>query len=192
MESEWDEVRQELIRVKALGASYALVGNISHISLVREAGIELIGDFRLNITNRYTAALYRQFGVNTAILSPELTLPQARDIGGGVITLGRIPLMLTERCFIRENFGCNKCGKSSFTDRKGMKFPIMREWKHRNVIFNSAPTYMADKQGELRSAGITHEHYIFSSESATEILDLLRAAKEGKPLRTPLRRIGKR
>jgi hypothetical protein len=39
-------------------------------------------------------------GLEEVILSPELTLPQMRDVGGNTsaIVYGRIPLMLLEKC----------------------------------------------------------------------------------------------
>ena len=192
MESEWDEVKGALEGARQMGAEYALVGNISHITLCANAGLIPYGDFRLNVTNKYTRAVLCALGVKETVLSPELTLPQARDVSGAVITLGRIPLMLTERCFMKESFGCDKCGRASLTDRKGAKFPMLREWRHRNIIFNSSPTYMADKKDELERAGIRSEHYIFSSESASEIRSLITAAREGRELGCPVRRIGRR
>ncbi len=191
-ESEWSEVDAQLRAAVSLGAKYALIGNISHIALTAASGIIPIGDFRLNITNKYTAALYRTLGVSDVILSPELTLPQARDIGGRVITLGRIPLMLTERCFVRENFGCELCGSAAFRDRRGAEFPIMREYDHRNIIFNSAITYMGDRSEELRSMRVRGVHYIFSSESEDECIRLIASYKNGRQLAVPHRRIGKR
>jgi len=138
MEREWDEVRSELTLARTLGAKHALLGNVSHLSLVREARLEPVADFRLNVANKYTASVYSALGIFSIVLSPELTLPQARDIGGSVITLGRIPLMITERCFTKDNFGCEKCGSAALTDRLGMRFPMLREYKHRNIIFNSS------------------------------------------------------
>ena len=84
----------------------------------------------------------------------------ARDIGGGEIVYGKIPLMITERCFIKENFGCEKCNKAALEDRTGAKFPLMREYGHRNILLNSRPTYMGDKKKELKAHGILHEHFI--------------------------------
>lgn len=192
MESEWNAVRAELKAAEKVGARYALLENISHLALISDTELIPVGDFRLNITNSRAASLYASLGVRKLILSPELTIPQARDIGGGVITLGRIPLMLTERCFIRESLGCDKCGRAHLIDRKGAKFPMLREYSHRNLIFNSAPTYMGDKKDELRNAKITHSHFIFSFESVSECAELLAAYKAGKPLVIPHRRVGKR
>lgn len=191
-ESEWEEVSVLVRDAKGRGARYALIGNVSHVALVKQAGLAPVGDFRLNVTNRFSSSFYYTLGVEQLILSPELTLPQARDARGGVITLGRIPLMLTERCFIRENFGCDACGKAVFTDRRGTKFPILREYSHRNVIFNSAPTYMGDKKSELSDAKILHEHFIFSTESVGECAALLERYRRGEKINTQHRRIGKR
>ncbi len=191
-ESEWSGVANELSFAKEGGARFALVGNVSQIELVKQMKLVPVSDFRLNITNKYTAAYLEMLGVDMRILSPELTLPMARDIGGSVITLGRIPLMLTERCFIKENFGCNFCTRAAFEDRKGAKFPIMREYPHRNVIFNSTHTYMGDKQSELSAAGLRSAHFIFSTESADECISLLSAYGSGEPLAIPHRRMGKR
>ena len=191
-ESEWDEVLSAARDAAKRGATHALIGNLSHIALARDAGLIPVGDFRLNVTNRVSASVYSALGVDDVILSPELTLPQARDIGGGVITLGRIPLMLTERCFIRESFGCDACGKAALTDRRGAKFPMLREYKHRNLIFNSSPTYMGDKKGELAEARIYHEHFIFSSETVGECAALLGSYRRGERISIQHRRIGKR
>jgi putative protease len=192
MEGEWSEVRDRLATVAAWGVKYALVSNISEISLVRECGMTPVADFRLNVTNKNTYALYASMGCSDIILSPELTVPQARDIGGRVITLGRIPLMITERCFIKDNFGCDKCGKAAITDRMGQRFPMLREWKHRNVIMNSQPTYMGDKKNELLSASLSGHHFILSSESGEEAARLIGSYRGGEKLNTPHRRIGRR
>jgi len=190
-EREWDGFCDLLRRSKMLGARYALCGNISHVGAAREAGLVPIGDFRLNVTNSYTREALFDMGVFELILSPEISLPMARDIGGGAIVLGRIPLMLTERCFIKENFGCSKCGSAALCDRTGAKFPILKEYGHRNVIFNSKITYMGDKMRELDSAGIGIRHFIFSVESASEVSSLIGAYRRGESIGCA-RRIGKR
>lgn len=191
-DSELPSVEAKLSEVAANGVKYALIGNIGQIELVKRYGIVPVGDFRLNITNRLTRSEYERLGVENPILSPELTLPMARDVFGGVITLGRIPLMLTERCFIKDNFGCDRCSRTSLFDRLGSSFPMIREYPHRNIILNSQITYMGDKKSELISSGINHEHFIFSTERSEEILSLINSYNEGKSLSCPVRRVGRR
>ncbi|MBR5139718.1 MAG: U32 family peptidase [Clostridia bacterium] len=189
-EREW--VMDRLCEIKKFGARELLISSISHRELCRDIGFSLMGDFRLNVTNSPSRAEWQRMGVENIILSPELTLPMARDIGGSVIVYGRIPLMLTERCFIKDNFGCDKCGSAALTDRTGAKFPILREFGHRNIILNSTPTYMGDKQDELRTASLSSHHFIFTTESAVEISNIISAYKKKKPLPFAVRRMGKR
>ena len=192
-DSQLEEVKLALENAKNQGVMYALVSNIWQIQLVLSFGLTPIGDFRLNITNRESALAYGKMGISHFILSPELTLPKARDVGGSLITYGRVPLMITERCFMEENFGCGGCSKCSLTDRKGEKFPMLREYPHRNLIFNSVPTYMGDRLSELEEYRLKSHHMLFTVESAAEIADVLRRHFGGKPLSTDrVRRVGRR
>ena len=191
--SEMTEVRAQLEKAKKLGVLYALVGNLSQIKLSVEFGFAPYGDFRLNVTNSHTRDTLLALGLKGVVLSPELTLPKARDIGGSVIVYGRVPLMLTERCFIKENFGCDRCGKACLTDRRGEKFPMMREYSHRNLILNSRHTYMGDRRGELSGCRLESHHFIFSTESAVEIASAIESFRLGKPLDgSEVRRVGRR
>jgi len=191
-DSELDGVFEMLADAKHKGAIYALVGNIGHIALAKRAGLIPVGDFRLNVTNSYARYEYFSLGVGDIILSPEITLPMARDIGGGEIVYGRVPLMLTERCFIKENFGCQRCDAAALEDRTGAKFPLLREFGHRNLILNSIPTYMGDKKSELSAFGIKHFHFIFSVENAAEAERAVTSFRDGSPLGSEIRRIGSR
>ena len=190
-ESEWQAVRETLAGRAARGVHYALVSNLSHVALAREFGLTPIGDFRMNVANAYTKRTLAALGVHDLILSPELTLPQSRDVGGGLIVYGRIPLMLTERCFVRENGGCKKCGSFTLTDRMGKSFPILREYPHRNLIFNSLPTYLGDAKGELERLGLHHAHFLFSTETPSEVRTVLRAYQKGERLPFEVRRMKK-
>lgn len=184
-DSEREEVRLRLKQAVAKGARHLLLGNIGHLPLARESGLTLHGDFRFNVTNSETAAQLQELGFADILLSPELTLPQIRDIedGGvfaGAVTYGRIPLMLLEKCVICEISSCETCrhGNAQLTDRKGMKFPVLREGAHRNIVYNSVPTYMADREEELSRFGVRHRHFLFSVERADAVDRILRAHRE--------------
>lgn len=185
----WEAAHRTLLAAEAAGARYALVSNPSALSLLSGTRLLPIGDFRLNVTNRESAAHYAACGVGRLILSPELTLPMLRDIGGGAIVYGRIPLMLTERCFVRENGGCDQCGHFAFVDRRGKRFSVLREAEHRNLILNSVVTYMGDRAAALDAAGILHRHFLFTVESAREISEVIDAFRNGRTLEGEVRRI---
>ena len=138
-------------------------------------------------------------GFADALLSPELTLPQIRDIKGNcdAIIYGRVPLMLLEKCVGLEVGDCTLCagGKNQLTDRRGEKFPVFclpsqcRDGHHRNILCNSRPTAMSDRRRDLLGAGITGGHYIFTTESPTEVDRILQAYRAGLSLGDRVRRI---
>ncbi len=183
-DSQRNEVEAMLASARALGATDALVGNFGHIELAKKFGFNLHGEFRLNITNASSAAEAEKMGFESFILSPELSLPQLRDIGGAsVVTVyGRLPLMLTEKCIGKELGGCEKCksGKSVLVDRRGVSFPVLRRFEHRSVIFNSVPLYMADRREILEKNGLLAWHFIFSTESKREAAEIISAYRLGK------------
>ena len=192
---ERDAVIIMLHTVAAAGVQRVLVGNAGHLSFLE--GTELIadGDFRLNLTNSASVAVAEQWGIHHPILSPELTLPQIRDIAGDIRTVvyGRIPLMLLEKCVIREVADCRACASScvALTDRRGVSFPVLRTWEHRNTVYNSLPTYMADQKEALDRFHIGGWHFLFSVESPAEVDAVILAYQNGAPPHGPIRRIGR-
>ena len=185
-DSELSRVENMLEKAKKNGAKYALVGNLGALALAKKYGFIIHGDFRFNVYNDESVAKLQSFGIENIILSPELTLPQIRDIKGNtsVVIYGRIPLMLLEKCVSKEISNCKSCeaGKSTLTDRRGFNFPSLREYEHRSVIYNSAPTYMADRENDLSRAGVTNRHFIFSIETPREVDETIYRHKIQSPL----------
>jgi putative protease len=187
------QVKAQLQKAKEAGATHALVGNIGHLSLAEEVGLIPHADFRLNVTNTGTLDTLLSLGFADAILSPELSLAQIRDIRGArdAIVYGRIPLMLLEKCAGQEVGNCQKCekGQNALVDRRREKFPILRLPTHRNILLNSRPTAMSDRREELARAGLIAGHFIFTLESPTEVDGVINAYQRGTPLAGPVRRI---
>lgn len=185
-DSEMAEVRRRLAEAKRHGATDVLIGNIGHLSLAREFGLTLHGDFRLNITNSEAVAVIEELGLEDIILSPELTLPRLRDISGRsyVIVYGRLPLMITEKCVGKELGGCRVCrrGQTRLVDRMGVSFPVLRIPEHRSMIVNSLPTYILDRPRELADGYITRRHYIFTVETPKEVDRILACSAAGAPI----------
>ncbi len=188
-----EEIKRLLARSKKRGAIHALFGNAGHLSLIKEAGLVPHGNMGLNVTNGESAALWQSLGVETLLISPELTLPQMRDIHGpcGGVVYGRIPLMVTEKCVGKELGSCESCqaGRTVLTDRKGVDFPVLRAWEHRSLILNSVPVYMADRQQELDRAGLAVKHFVFTVESREQVRQILSAYQNHTPPMTPVRRM---
>ena len=198
-DSEWKKTEDMLKRAAEKKPEYVIVSNPGQIERVK--GIlpeaKLIADFRFNIGNTDTAAFCEEMGFESYVASAELTLPQLRDLGGAkaAIVYGRVPLMTLEKCVIKELYGdkraCNICAETGaeMKDRRGFVFPIVREAEHRNIVLNSLPTSMSDRQDELCRAGITDRHFLFYTEEAKEVEDVIEAYKKGTALDGKVRRI---
>jgi len=178
-DSERGEVLAKLKKARESGALHGLVGNIGHIALCKEAGLIPHGDWRLNIQSSHAAKVFDGI-LSDLLLSPELILPQIRDIpfSKSVTVYGRQILMTLEK----------PVGYSSLTDRTKAVFPLLREGG-RDILLNSLPTYMADKQKELEKAGEFAYHYLFTIEGKQETLQILTAYQKGWTTKKAVRRI---
>ena len=192
-DSEWAEVEERLKLAVQMGAKHALISNVGQIPLVSKFQLTISGDFRLNATNQEAATVWENKKIEHLILSPELTLPQMRDIGGAtsVIVYGRVPLMVTEKCVGKEISDCKRCeaGATLLTDRRRVSFPVLRDSGHRSLIVNSVPIWMADRAEALARFGLSAHHFIFTVESKQEIVEVIRAYQMQLPPRGDVRRI---
>ena len=196
-DSEKAQIRKMLERAKELGARHLLIGNIGHLDIGEGLGFELHGDLRLNVTNSASVAALSRLGIHDCIASPELTLPQLRDLRGNTaaIVYGRVPLMLLEKCVICELDGCrdkanrNKLCRAELCDRMGVSFPVLRDGEHRNVIYNSLPTSMSDKQELLEKYRISAQHFIFSDETPERVDKIISAFVHRADIGERVRRI---
>ena len=177
------EFIKQLERAVALGATHALVCHAGQIKVALEYGLIPHGDYRLNVFNTLSAEQYLENGVRDVLLSPELTMPQMRDIAApkAAIVYGRLPLMLLTK----------PVEEKALIDKTGAVFPITRE-AGCDILLNSVPIYMADKLNELDSYGIRARHFIFTTESKRAAADAISAYKnggKGYPVPAKIRRI---
>ena len=176
----WDSETRRLLDALDLAASLgirrALTGNVGQLSLLRSRGMEAAGDFGLNLTNSRAASELRDLGLCSLTASFELTLPQLRDLSKPLPTemlvYGRLPLMLTENCLIRNRTGECSCGAGpvKLIDRKGEEFRIVRDCGTcRSVVLNGKKLYLLDKREDLRRFGLWALRLSFTTENPGEI-----------------------
>ncbi len=171
---EWPEVKKQLEAVKDAGIDSVVCTNVGHPYQLRDMGFELRGDFGLNVFNSQTMKQFRSLGVNCQTLSFELNFAQIRDISkcceSELIVYGRLPLMITENCAIKNRTGKCSCkdGYGEITDKTGRTFPIMREEGCRNTIYNSDMLFWADKKSQYSNIGITYARLNFTTENGYE------------------------
>ena len=188
-----EKIRQMLAAAKQNGAKHLLVGNIGHLYLTDGFDFVLHGDYRLNVANNETVAALEQLGFADVVASAEMSMAQLRDLGGNTaaIVYGRVPLMTLERCVNKQSAGCAACtkGSAALVDRKGVRFPVLYEYGHRNLVLNSLPTGMSDKAQALAAHGIIAQHFLFTVESAEQVRAVIKAYQKGTALPFAVRRI---
>ncbi len=164
-----EKMRKRLNELKKLGVTQALCSNLGAYKTAQELGFDVYGDYGLNIFNSESA---RQF--NSPILSFELTLEQANRINAedtGIIGYGKLPLMLTRNCPVKNRIGCDKCGKNgTLTDRKGYKFPVKCSSYPCVEILNPVALYLGDRINEIKTDFI---HFYFTDEDKSDISRLV-------------------
>lgn len=172
-------VQKRLQSAKAEGFTHALCGNPSALTLAKEAGLLPVADFGLNLFNSAALQAVQKLGAVGAVLSPELTLRQierlSADLPVGSVVYGRLPLMITRNCPIRNGCTCRECGRAShLTDRKGASFPVRCRLGLAELL-NSVPIWMADRRTELGSMDFGMLYFTTETkDEAARILDRYR------------------
>lgn len=176
-DTEYETVTDALLSLRRLGVTEALVGNIGHIKAARKAGMQLRADFGMNVFNSYSMDMMRRMHFLSATASFELRMAQIHDLAKCVdtelIVYGRLPLMVSDQCIISRSEGkCNCRNPAELYDRMGSVFPVVREFEHRNVIYNSKKLHMADKRDDINAAGLWGIRLMFTTEGARECVEI--------------------
>lgn len=178
------EIEKELEKFKKKGFIFALCGNIAAIEIAKRCGFDVMGDFGLNVYNSQTAAFFEQNNLTELVLSPELRIGEAVGINcspKGIISYGRLPLMLMRNCPLKNGKNCAQCDKKGFiTDRRGVKFPIRCRMGFSEML-NSVPINLSDKQKDLD--GLDFQILYFTDENSKKVEQIITDYKNNtKPI----------
>ncbi len=170
-------VETALQNARAAGAAFVLCHTVNGMECALKSGLSIVGGFGMNCMNSETAAFYAQNGVFAMVVSPELSFTQMRFTQTaactcGVLTYGRLPLMLTRNCPAKAaGQRCDECkGYALLTDRKRAQFPVMCT-NRCSELLNSVPLYWLDKPAQLPADTFQLLH--FTVESAKEVAAVL-------------------
>ena len=184
--AEQGRVLSQLDQIFQMGVHHVLLGNLGQLSMAKDRGFAVCGDFGLNAYNSRTMNCLRELGLASATASFEMTLPQIRDLSKAVpteaIVYGRLPLMITENCLIRNRTGHCACttGPVKLQDRKGEEFPVVRDGDTcRSVILNGKKLYWLDRLEDWRGLGLYALRLLFTTENPREVDQILRACATG-------------
>lgn len=181
-EAESPVLRELLAALKGRGVTQALINNLGLLPAVRQAGMELRGDLGLNIANSWALKFLSRGGFKSVTASGELT---ARQIGALVksadtemVVYGRLPVMVTEHCIIRNSAGrCSCATPTSMSDAFGGVYPVEKEFGCRNTVYDARKTFLADHPESYTGAGLWGLRLLFTTESPRECVQVTRRYK---------------
>ena len=187
-DNELEHVKEQLKFARSMGIRDALTGNLGQLMPLRECGFRARGDFGLNIFNSRSMMVCRELELKSATLSFEMTLPQIRDVSklvdAEMLVYGRMPLMITENCVIKNRTGQCVCqqGPQKLVDRTGAEFPIIKDGRScRSVVLNGKKLSMLDRKKDLSRLGLWATRLYFTTENRQEVDRVLRDYQEGAP-----------
>lgn len=185
-DSEKGRVCDLLEKARFMGVKQLTLPNLTFLPLCE--GFVIHGDYTLNITNSMTLKEIEDLGLESAMLSFELNpkFIQGAEIEKEYIVYGRMPLMHTECCIIQNAGKCqgkksNRLCSCTLTDKTGASFLAMREYGHRNIIYNAFRTYLLDKRKELYGNGISGFVLLFTDEDEETMENVLEWFRQGEP-----------
>ena len=167
---------------KQQGFDTALCGNLSAVSIAKSCGFNVMADTGLNIYNSNSLSAVADLEISSAILSNEMLLTDAVAVNSpiekGIISYGKIPLMLFKNCPIKNGKSCADCDKNNtITDRMGIEFPVRCRMGYSELL-NSVPVWVLDKKQSMKN--LDFELLYFTNEDKQRVAEVITAAKTEK------------
>lgn len=178
-----DRIRERMSELEELGVKKVICPTIDALSIASEFGFRIIMGFNSNIYNTQSLEFFKNSGADECVVSVELTKNRINSLGGemirGIIAYGKIPLMLTRNCPVRNAKSCAECkGKSCLVDRKGEKFEVVCT-NGFSEILNPYTIYLFDKLDEF--CGVDFFMLYFTTESRSEVEEILDGYRAKNP-----------
>lgn len=178
-------VEKLLIKAKAMGINIAYCHTLDALAIAKKLGFNIHTGFTMNVANSLSVEVLEGLDVKSLTLSAELPLKKLAQIGGrvprGLVAFGRLPLMLTRNCPVKNGKTCSECKSSSYlTDRLGKKFPVVCNMGFSEIL-NSAPLYMADRLDEIENMDFIT--FYFTKEKPELCEAVLEAYRRGASLK---------
>ncbi len=178
-----ETILRALQALRERGVTSAWAGTLDGIALARQAGMRVSAGFGTNIFNSASLRQYAALGAEKALLSPELSVGQLRALGEalprGIFAYGRLPLMLTRNCPVRNKFACGACGQNGkLTDRRQQQFPVECV-SGCSELLNSRPIVLSDRPDAAEDADFLYFH--FTTETKAEAERVLNDYRSGIP-----------
>lgn len=175
--SDEDKLLAELESLHKKGFTHLMCHTPDTIAVGKKLGFKLHGGFGLNIFNSYSAEYMKKLGLEDIIFSFEAKVQQINAVSAGIplgaVLYGRLPLMLTRNCPIKNEVGCSKC-TGTLTDRTGRKLPVSCSGEYVEIL-NSDVLYELDRTDKFTS--LSFGILLLHEENAQQTINAIRGVK---------------
>ncbi len=170
-----------------------VVSSISQIDLVKKYNLELIGNYTLNVYNRYSVKALKELRLESLCITPELNdydtikLISSSSLSLELFSYGNIPLMTMNYCLLGSSNKCYKeCSrlcdsnkKFYLKDRLNFEFRILPDnFLNLTTIFNSKISSFDTSLFKANSLRIS-----ILDESEEEIKQIIQNVKSNIPFK---------
>lgn len=177
-EKLYDSLKEEVFAFPWDGV---LVRNLESLAYIKENArdIPVIADSHLYTFNRRAEEFLLCAGADEATVPLELNDREIRDFASGeeeLTVYGYCPMMISAGCIKKTVSGCDgKPETKKIKDRYQKTFYVKNYCDTcYNIIYNTAPLVLLDKQGEIRETGIRKLRLSFTTESGEETGRIIR------------------
>lgn len=168
-ERQFLELGHLVPKLRGLGVTGLLVSNLGQVRAFRDSGLELIGDYGMNIYNKHAAEFYQDRGVNRTTLSIEASPQIIKDFLGKtrvkseIIVQGARTFMYLEHCLKAAEHGITSddwcedyCLKESMDlrDEKGFVRRVRADQFCKNHVLPTKDLCYLPVLEELMSYGV--------------------------------------
>ncbi len=187
------DVKSLKAELSAISTSYGVYASSpGMINLAKGLGHKAYADWGMNIYNS-VSALQIEGLVQTITLSTELSLQAVNSVVSylktpcEIVCYGYQRVMTSRACLIRGITGkCDCTNTISLTDKTGARFKISGNTEtHLNSVYNSRPTFMADKLNEIKKSGVCGMRLLFTTESPEDTSKIISMYKGKIPSEKP-------
>jgi U32 family peptidase len=170
--------RKRLTKWLGLGLP-VLTGHLGLLAELSAAGIDVVGDYALNVFNPHTASILFGLGAGRLTASVELTTEEIAELvrpwdgrGFDVLVWGRPEGMTIEHCVLSAAFDrvpttcrdlcVQKHTNVTLTDPTGYAFPVATDSDCRNRLLHSRPIDASQYMPTLWDAGVRGFQLVFN------------------------------
>lgn len=193
-EGQLAALKADLELFRQLGPDAVSVGNIGALHIMRQyPGLPLHGDYPLNIYNNSAIHFFKDQGLSSLTLSPELNFGQIEQLAGRYdislecLVHGYLTLMISEYCVAGSFLGglhggkCYQpCERNEYwlTDRKDEKFRVVTDQYCRMHVLNAKELSLLPHVAKFQRLGIQRIRIEGKAANSEHIAKITRLYRE--------------